>query len=119
MSDEVKDAPRKVPQSMAVSVLINVFMSLTMITILFTLGDAETALTAPTNGYPIIYVIYAATISKVATGFMLSMTLWSEYSKCTYHALLLFEYVPVFLRVIFYFLPNTNTPLPHKFEMCS
>lgn len=77
MSDEVKDAPRKVPQSMVLSVLINGFMSFTMmITILYTLGDAETALTAPTNGYPIIYVIYTATKSRVATGFMLAMTMW-------------------------------------------
>jgi choline transport protein len=82
MSDEVKDAPRKVPHSMVLSVLFNGFMSLTMmITILFTLENAETALTAPTNGYPIVYAIYAATKSKVATEFMLSMTMWSEYSQ--------------------------------------
>jgi choline transport protein len=78
MSDEVKDAPRKVPQSMVLSVLINGFMSFTfMIAILFTLGDPELALTAPTGGYPIIYIIHNATKSRIATGFMIAMILWN------------------------------------------
>lgn len=67
MSDEVKNAPRNVPLSMLYSVLINGAMALAfMITILFCLGDLETALESPT-GYPIYAVIMGATKSKAAT----------------------------------------------------
>ena len=67
MSDEVKDAPKKVPLSMVYGLTINGIMALAfMITLLYTLGDPTTALTTPT-GYPIIQVAYGATGSKAAT----------------------------------------------------
>lgn len=67
MSDEVKNAPRNVPLSMLYSVIINGAMALLfMITILFCLGDLETALESPT-GYPIYAVVLGATKSKGAT----------------------------------------------------
>lgn len=65
--DEVKDASKKVPLAMVYSVTINGIMAFAfMITVLFCLGDFETALTTPT-GYPIIQVVYGATGSKAAT----------------------------------------------------
>lgn len=73
MSDEVKDAPRKVPWSMVYGLIINGAMSFTfMITILFCLGDPETAMDSST-GYPIIQVLYGATGSKVAATAMMSL----------------------------------------------
>jgi len=72
MSDEVKDAPRKVPLSMVYGLAINGAMSFAfMICILFCLGDPEEALNTPT-GYPIIQVVYNATGSKGATIALLS-----------------------------------------------
>ena len=67
IGDEVKDAPRKVPLSMVYAILVNGATALAfMITVLFCLGDLETALTTPT-GYPIIQVVYGATGSKATT----------------------------------------------------
>lgn len=77
MSDEVKNAPRKVPQAMMYSLLIGGAMQLGfMITILFCLGPVETALETPT-GYPIIQVMYGATKNKAATIVMLVFVLFN------------------------------------------
>jgi choline transport protein len=67
VGDEVKDAEKKVPLSMVLGLAINGAMSLSfMITLLFCLGDLETALNTPT-GYPIIQIAYGATGSHAAT----------------------------------------------------
>jgi choline transport protein len=77
MSDEVKDAEKKVPMSMVLGLAINGAMSFAfMITILFCLGDPEVALTTPT-GYPIIQVAYGATGSKAATIALCSFIIWN------------------------------------------
>ncbi|OCK83721.1 amino acid transporter [Lepidopterella palustris CBS 459.81] len=66
LSDEVKDAPRKVPRSMIWAVVINSVMALAfMICVLFCIGDVNAAVTSPT-GYPIIEIYYQATKSKAA-----------------------------------------------------
>ena len=76
MSDEVIDAPRKVPWSMVSGVAVNGLTALLfMITVLFTLGDLELAESTPT-GYPIIQVFYSATKSKGAATALMSLTLF-------------------------------------------
>jgi choline transport protein len=50
MSDEVKNAERRIPQSMILSVLINGFqMFILVIVLLLCIGDAEAALNSPTG----------------------------------------------------------------------
>ena len=62
---------------MIYSVLINGAMAFTfMITILYCLGDYETALLTPT-GYPIMQVVYGATGSKSATTAMMFFILFN------------------------------------------
>lgn len=68
---EVKNAPRRIPQSMISSVLINgAFLFGFMICIMFTVGDVDRALASPT-GYPIIEVLFMATKSHAATTVMM------------------------------------------------
>ena len=77
MSDEVKNAERKVPLAMVYSIVINGAMSFAfMITILFCLGPLETALDTPT-GYPFIQVMYGATGSKGATIALVSFVIFN------------------------------------------
>lgn len=77
LGDEVKDASRKVPLAMVYSVIINGAMAWAFtITILFCLGDYETALETPT-GYPIIQVVYGATGSRAATTAMICFLLFN------------------------------------------
>ena len=67
MSDEVKDAERKVPWSMTGSVIINgVGTFAIIITLLFCIGDPVAALTTPT-GYPVIEIARAALGNSGAT----------------------------------------------------
>ena len=76
MSDEVIDAPKKVPWSMVVGVAVNGLTALLfMITVLFTLGNLEAAETTPTD-YPIIQVFYSATKSKGAATALMSLTIF-------------------------------------------
>jgi amino acid transporter len=73
MSDEVKDAERKIPRSMVLSVLINGVMAwVTVIVLLFCIGDPVKALESPT-GYPVIEILYNATGSKVGTSVLMAM----------------------------------------------
>ena len=61
LSNEMKDAPRKVPQSMVISVLVNALLAFAFVLILlFFMGDPTTALTTPT-GYPVIEIYLQAT----------------------------------------------------------
>jgi choline transport protein len=67
MSDEVKDAPRRVPRSIWITVVINaVFCWAFSVVILYCLGDYTQVLESPT-GLPFIEVVYEATKSKAAT----------------------------------------------------
>jgi choline transport protein len=70
---EVKDAPRRVPQAMVSSVVINGVMAWAfVVTVLYCIGD----LTAAMSGiyvYPIIEILYSATGSKGGTTAMMSL----------------------------------------------
>ncbi|ERF75937.1 hypothetical protein EPUS_01303 [Endocarpon pusillum Z07020] len=82
MSDEAKDAPRRIPLSMILTVVINaVFAFAFIICLLFTLGDLETVLASPT-GYPIIEVYYQATKSKAGTNVMMLMIIIVVLVSC-------------------------------------
>lgn len=76
MSDEVKDAERKVPWSMVLSVLINGVMTfITVIILLYCIGDPVKALTTPT-GYPVIEILREATGSNVGATVLILMLSW-------------------------------------------
>jgi len=73
---EVKDAPRRVPQSMVASVIINGTLAFAfIICVLFSIGNVDNALSTPT-GYPIIEILYQATGSKGATTALMSFIVW-------------------------------------------
>lgn len=75
--DEVRDAPKKVPWTMVLAVAVDGILALAMIiTILFSLGPLQGALDAPTNGYPIIQVLYLATKSKAGATALMSLTIF-------------------------------------------
>ena len=77
MSDEVKNAERRIPQSMVISVLFNgVQTFITVIVLLFTIGDPVKALETPT-GYPIIEMLRAATGSNAAASVLNLMINWN------------------------------------------
>ena len=76
MSDEVKDAERKVPYSMVLSILINGVMTfITVIILLYCIGDPVKALTT-TTGYPVIEILYQATGSKAGATVLILMLSW-------------------------------------------
>lgn len=61
LSSEMKDAPRKVPQSMVLSVLVNSLLAFAFVLVLlFFMGDPVAALMTPT-GYPVIEIYLQAT----------------------------------------------------------
>ena len=77
MSDEVKDAERKIPQSMVLSVFINGIQTfILVIVLLLCIGDPVAALTTPT-GYPIIEILRAATGSKAGATVLMVMLSWN------------------------------------------
>lgn len=77
MSDEILNAPKKVPWTMLLGTSVDGLFALgMMITLLFCLGPVESALDAPTNGYPIIQVLYVATKSRAATSVIMSMAIF-------------------------------------------
>jgi choline transport protein len=70
---EVKDAERRVPQSMLTSVIVNGGLCFAfIIAILFTIGDPVAAASSPT-GYPIIEILFQATNSNRATTGLMSL----------------------------------------------
>ena len=61
LSSEMKDAPRKVPQSMVISVLVNSLLAFVFVLVLlFFMGDPMAALMT-TTGYPVIEIYLQAT----------------------------------------------------------
>ena len=61
LSSEMKDAPRKVPQSMVLGVLVNALLAFAFVLVLlFFMGDPVAALMTPT-GYPVIEIYLQAT----------------------------------------------------------
>ncbi|RMZ84347.1 hypothetical protein DV738_g564, partial [Chaetothyriales sp. CBS 135597] len=78
LSDEISDAPVKVPRAMMYAVIMNTVMALGfVIALLFCIGDVEAAITTPT-GFPVIQILYSATKSKAATTVFMSMILFSS-----------------------------------------
>lgn len=76
MSDEIVDAPKKVPWTMVIGVAVDGAVAFAMmITILFCLGPLEDVLAAPTNGYPIIEVLHVATKSRAAATVIMSLVI--------------------------------------------
>jgi choline transport protein len=70
---EVKNAERRVPQSMVTSVLINGGLSFAfIIAVLFYIGDPVAASSTPT-GYPIIEILFQATNSNAATTVLMAL----------------------------------------------
>ncbi|KAK4546655.1 hypothetical protein LTR36_001873 [Oleoguttula mirabilis] len=70
MADEVKDAPRKVPQAMVWATLLSGVVAFAfIIALLFCLGDVDKVSNTAT-GLPIIEVLYEATGSKAGTVFL-------------------------------------------------
>lgn len=69
LSDEIKDAPRKVPQSMMASMVINGVVGFAfIIVLLYCIGDIERVALTPTK-FPIIEIFYQSTGSvSWATG---------------------------------------------------
>lgn len=77
MSDEVKDAERRIPQSMALSVLINgVQTFILVIVLLLCIGDPVAALESPT-GYPVIEILRQATGSNAGATVLMLMLAWN------------------------------------------
>lgn len=77
MSDEVKDAERKIPRSMVLSVLINgVQTFILVIVLLLCIGDPVKALNTPT-GYPVIEILRQATGSKAGATVLTLMLSWN------------------------------------------
>lgn len=77
MSDEVKNAERRIPQSMILSVLINGMQAFIMvIVLLLCIGDPVAALETPT-GYPIIEILRQATGSKAGATVLMVMLSWN------------------------------------------
>ena len=110
--DEVKDPSRKVPQSMVLSIVINGAMAFAfMITILFTLGDPETALATPT-GYPIFQVLYGATKSKAGTTILVACILWNGMVS-------LFSCLASISRLSWAFARDRGLPFPQFFGYVS
>ncbi|KAF2457056.1 putative amino acid permease [Lineolata rhizophorae] len=67
MSDEVKEAPKKVPQSMVWGTVMNSVVAFAFVVcLLFTIGDID-RVTSSATGYPIIEIYYQATNSKAWT----------------------------------------------------
>lgn len=76
MSDEIKDAPNKVPKSMLYSITINGALSFGfIITLLFTMGDPATILATKT-GFPFIEICYQATQSKIGASVLVVMNIF-------------------------------------------
>ena len=70
MSEEVRNSAVNVPRTLILTIVINGIMAFGfLLTILFSIGNVETALNTPT-GFPIIEIFYQATGSKTAATLM-------------------------------------------------
>ncbi len=77
LSDEIHDAPTKVPHAMMWAVVLNTVMALGfLITLLFCIGDVDAAVGTPT-GFPVIQILYQATNSKAGATVIMCMILFS------------------------------------------
>jgi choline transport protein len=77
MSDEVKNAELRIPQSMVLSVLINGAQTFVLvIVLLLCIGDPESALNSPT-GYPVIEILRQATGSNAGATVLIVMLSWN------------------------------------------
>jgi choline transport protein len=109
---EVKNAERRVPQSMVMSVLINGALSFAfIICILFTLGDLNAALSTPT-GYPIIEILFQATKSNTATTVLISCIVFSGLMA-------LFSTLASVSRLVWAFARDNGLPFSNFFSYVS
>lgn len=77
MSDEVKNAEKKIPQNMVLSVLINGVQTFIMVTVLLLcIGDLVAALNTPT-GYPGIEILRQATRSTAGATVLIVILSWN------------------------------------------
>ena len=77
MGNEIRDAPREIPRAMIYSVISNGAMAFLMvITLLYTIGNPEAALSTPT-GYPIIQIFCSRTGWKAAPVVLTLMQIWA------------------------------------------
>ena len=108
MSDEIKDAARKVPRSMILSLIINGSMAwATMIVLLFCIGDPYKALEF-TYVYPAIEIVYNATGSKAGTTVLVVMLAWN----CM---IALFNALASVSRLTWAFARDRGLPFPDTF----
>lgn len=108
MSDEVKDAERKVPWSMVLSVIINGVMTfITVIILLYCIGDPVKALTTPT-GYPVIEILHEATGSKAGATVLILMLSWNGLVA-------LFSSMASISRLTWAFARDRGLPFPDVF----
>jgi choline transport protein len=77
MSDEVKNAELRIPQSMVLSVLFNGAQTFILVVVLLLcIGDPVAALNSPT-GYPVIEILRQATGSKAGATVLMAMLSWN------------------------------------------
>lgn len=77
MSDEVKNAERRIPQSMVLSVLFNGIQTFILVVVLLLcIGDPVAALESST-GYPVIEILRQATGSNAGATVLIVMLSWN------------------------------------------
>ena len=82
MSEEVQDASRTVPNVIMCAVAGNaILLILVGITLIFCLGDLESALYSPTY-QPVIQIFYNATKSRAGTSVMIAVIFVFFLSAC-------------------------------------
>lgn len=108
MSDEVKDAERKIPQSMVLSVLINGAQTFVLvIVLLLCIGDPVAALESPT-GYPVIEILRQATGSNAGATVLMLMLCWNGLVA-------LFSSLASVSRLTWAFARDRGLPFPDTF----
>lgn len=108
MSDEVKNAERKIPQSMVLSVLINGVQAVVIvIVLLFCIGDPVKALETPT-GYPVIEILREATGSSAGATVLMLMLSWNGLVA-------LFSSLASVSRLTWAFAKDRGLPFPEFF----
>ena len=112
MSNEMKDAPKKVPTSIVLGVLINSVLAFGLVlTLLFFMGDPMTALKSPT-GYPVIKIYLQAT-GSVAGATVLTCFIIIPAAVCQ------FSVFASVTRLVWAFARDNGLPFPLFFSYVS
>lgn len=108
MSDEVKDAKRRIPQSMVLSVLINgVQTFILVVVLLLCIGDPVAAIESPT-GYPVIEILRQATGLTAGATVLMVMLSWNGLVA-------LFSSLASVSRLTWAFARDRGLPFPNFF----